>query len=309
LYSRTTALERYAGTIADYELTQYGCIDVIRAVLESSKDIHTIFELVDLRNQKRNSKKDAFALEDLLKLFVEHFVTMNAWEDDVIKSLARAQASDGTIGETFGHLFFGMMGGSSSFDFRMPAAELLEIFSEKEPDKADVFEQIILEQEETCREQIRKLEEVLQKKLEACGEDLEPPHTEVKTLSDFIENEVEHQKPKFAEEEQAARQAGEWIGESMLVAEKNKFFGSSETVPALLEQLTSLAKKEGFVLDEKTWRKIDKISDVFLLKLLILQTFALDDTQSVRRWARLFFEKTSLWPFLVEGGKVGIRKA
>ncbi len=105
LYSRTTALERYAATIANYSLTQHGCVEVIQTVLESSKDVHTILELVDLRN-KQNDIKQAFKLEELLKLLVEHFITMNTWEDEVVKSLARAQAADGNIGEFFGRLFF-----------------------------------------------------------------------------------------------------------------------------------------------------------------------------------------------------------
>ena len=59
-----------------------------------------------------------------------------------------------------------MMGGPTSFDFRIPRAELFEIFSEKEPTKADLFEQIIDKEEVTCRKHSKNLEDMLQQRME-----------------------------------------------------------------------------------------------------------------------------------------------
>jgi hypothetical protein len=301
----------YATQLNDFEkLTQWGPQELMRTVLEATKDIHALIEFVEKAVSQRATKKMAFEWTDVLTMLCEDFIFVNPSEREIMQRLTHESNNMQNINDVFGQLFMKMSGMPHISPLYVPANELLEVFALRDPKNGTQYAQIIQESQDKLKNLTKQTSDRFQN-IEVELEKNKDFNQEINEKENFIAQYPVH-------EQYIIRQA---------LQQQDHFGNYEKNIPTLIRSLSGLLQKHtqlyegktvehylkgiyeysfhaGFGVSEQGWERIDTLKDLNILKYLYVLATVNQSERTFWRWRKHIFETPETWSYFIQAKKV-----
>jgi hypothetical protein len=302
-YDKAIQSEIIRRTKSFSSVSQIGVTDLLLPYLEATQDIEHVIELVQ-KMHEINGQED-FSLTCLLTTLVSEGITINPYENEIVKEWDKFGKSLTTDMENMNMLMLRMAGLPTRMDFFITADKLLEIFGCTEPANGVEFQNIIEKWTAKTRSDYQKLADVTEKLIEKVPQPKynDTSYFETKASQirrkylpseDYILHEVEGQAQTFSDYKRCALIIAELLGKIVCQHREENTFSSCKKA---LVQLTHHISNE-YSLTETAWQTIDNEQDLDILTMLTV--FAGVHGQELHTWCKFIMETPELWPEMRE---------
>ncbi len=297
--------------LRDYQsLNQIGAIKLIATFLSVTQDLPRLIDLVLAANQLEPKRKP-FTLPELLKVLCHHFVTIPPADREPLDLFVHKADTLLNMQDTFVQIFLNFGGAPSAMDYFIEAAALLDHFAAYAPKQRSRFRKIITEAEQSCREQLQEVQELINQleKREAArkeaGADEEVNAQAASALTAvssalpgtaYILQQIYRQQEQFPQVETLATALGQPV-QKIIQAHADVFAVADRAL--LLTMLTRATYEQQIILRASAWQRIDQEQDVTILRSLL--ALALIARQEATFWRLRIYvlEHSELWPYLI----------
>lgn len=303
---RQEVIKNFSEDLGNYdELNRLGAIRLISIMLSADKDLSKLIDMVTRIKTPEGDNK--FTLEELLKVLVGHFVTIDIRERDILRAFMASQEKLMTIEDVFSRIFM-KLGGMHSLDmaFFISGPELLDIFLSFDKGKGHIFEEIIAKEEAACLEQVAKLRALLDEldgkiknEVAVVEETMATdagrgwiPGSDSLSVEDYILDQIHGQTTAYEDPENNALAIG--AGLRKIISENSSLF-DTDNRDEILAMIYKASYEQGFALYESAWNDIDKEDNIYLLKCIL--AFSIIKKREVNFWAwrKYILNQMELW--------------
>ncbi len=292
--------------LGDFDtLSHVGASELVTSFLEATADITRLVEIIQEIASARARETDegaGFSLNGLLHELCSRFITIPLEERSVLETHGAAAAAATaaalkTSDEVIFDAFLKMAKTPSPLPVYMPAGELLELFSQADPELRDQFAETIHTEDRNCREALadfadaRAVVNPSSQEHGASG----PRNNDTAGGADPIRAEIARQTAHYAAQESSTRELGEMLRSKLMSA---PVVATPRTRGELLAELYRVTRTHGIALTETAWNKIDALRDETVLRhLLALAAIKYDEIHFCEGRLHVL-ESAQLWPVL-----------
>ena len=312
---RTALFETLADKLNTYysSLSQYGAMDIWEPILAVWQDVDVLLDFIDICNKKRVAEQDEkerkpLDLTELLERLCKEYVIFNPYAKEKLDILHRKSGDLETVSDQTSDAMILMMGvRRTKIELYIPKDEMWEAFMARDPKNAATYKDILDKAEKEKGDELEKInkliaetEEKLTRAIEENDEPDEADEDDIKLLNypekdRYIVRQCLLQAPKFKDLKGSLTEMGK---EMQKASEKYADIVMLDT-PEEYKKLTyKYAKKNGVVLTERIWLKIDELKDLELLRLFLTLAALDSDEKNFCDWRRYAFEYDEYWEVL-----------
>ena len=305
---RQEVVRNFSEELGNYaDLNRLGAGRLISIMLSADKDIGKLIDTVT--GIKTPDGHNKFTLEELLKLLVRHFVTIDTSERDILRDFIASPEKLMNREDVVSRIFmkFGGMH-SMDMDYFISGRELLDIFSSFHKEKSRIFEKIIAREEAACRKHIAMLKAVLdelneklqneaavaavEKSVSTAGGQAGISRPDSLSAQDYILNQIHDQTKKYEEPENSAGAIG--AGLRKIISENPTFF-DTDNRNEILAMIYRAIYEQRFALYESAWNTIDKEDNIYLLKCILALSMIKNREVNFWDWRKYILNHRQLW--------------
>jgi hypothetical protein len=278
--SRPLAIKVIGERLASFSsLRQRGATAILQAILEGSRDLALVFDVIEEASNRRRQagsfKEDEYGLDLLLQLMIEHGVTTPKWQTGAWAQFSRYTRKDKNVDGMLGQLFTTLSGATLDWSFYMEASELLNHFSTRRPELSATFQETLESSEEKTASRNAEFEAWAKEHAAAEHYPAIEPLPECADVDDFarvVLQNANEQRQKAKDAKADAQKTGRALRAWFLKPDNARGIGAASR-EQLLSMMGDKLNKSGPILTEEAWTQLDALQseqDLSLLKVLCL---------------------------------------